>query len=172
MGRAGKGILDLVREQLDARGWRAGRVAGLPNCHTCEAEFSPYVDVFNVLKRRTGEYQVEAFFGVIHRGFEEQWVRENPGVANRYWAGVHSSNFPELKWAVCIPVDDEPGPLVEELADAFVVLLGKFPRDMKALRDAMAVGTIAGRPFPFFALPDNRGKFEAFVEFSSAVNRL
>lgn len=160
-----------IAARFAKEGWRRERVAKLQPAFVRNSDVTPYF-LDRVLSRHGKYLMAEGWVGVIHRGFEERWIRENASAAtrNRFVLIRNVLNFDRLRPLVYIEMN-EVETAGSQLCNELLLVLEALSQSEAELRLALENGDLAGVPVQKFVLPGGETKLASLKSFVAANSR-
>ena len=152
---------------MAANGWPPRKICGLPSVYARDTLVTPYFACSSYLKMRGGNYYcADGAIGVIHSGFEANWLMQHPELKAKNGLAVllHIANLRVLSEARLL-FADELASEVRIFCDAVSALLLNMPNDERSLKQAFDEDRLCGRSALTFSGYSERPTFYEFVEF-------
>jgi hypothetical protein len=167
-------IVVLLNAALTVRGWPAIRLCGLPLAYAKDRVVTPYFSCSSIPLKPYGKYTVEGVVGVIHQGFEANWVtNKNRSPQQPGFAAMHNIlNLPHVGAKRYISTDSQLEVNVESFCSALTDVLDRMPQNEQELVAAFGKGEMGGIPWDAFSGYAYRTKFQAFQEFVGCIAKV
>jgi hypothetical protein len=167
-------IVVLLNATMKARGWPTISLCGLPLSYARDMTVTPYFSCSSIAPKPYGKYTIEGAVGVIHQGFEANWMKKGdrkprePGFA----VVLDVLNLPALRKKRHISPDSQLEVDVESFCSAVADVLDRMPHDERELVAAHEKNELYGLPWSAFSGYAYRTKFQAFQEFISRAAKV
>ena len=167
-------IVVLLNAALKGRGWPAIRLCGLPLAYAKDRVVTPYFSCSSIPLKPYGKYTIEEVIGVIHQGFEVNWMTnknrrpQEPGFA----AILDILNLPDLRARRRISSDSQLEADVESFCSALTDVLDRMPQNEQELVVVYGKSDMGGIPWDTFSGYAYRAKFQAFQEFIGCIAKV
>jgi hypothetical protein len=156
-GPVRKSDLELkLKSGFSATKWQLERVARLPLAFVRRALVTPFFQP-RVLRRSGAHYLIDGYLGVVHRGFESQWLKLSPETPkqNFHCLALNIANVDALRaehYLTVAETDDETDDDILKFCDVALDRLGALPHDETALVSALKSNTLLNMPLEKFII--------------------
>jgi hypothetical protein len=132
---------------------------------------TPYFSCSSILRKPDGSHTIEGGIGVIHQGFEVNWManKNRSPQAPGFAAVLNINNLPDLQDGRYISADSQLEADVERFCSVLTDVLDRMPQNEQELVAAYGRRDMGGIPWDAFSGYSYRTKFQAFQEFIGGI---